>query len=226
MRHKIDFRIPRTEWRFFYGANLMFYRDRTHRTAGTLNRTLDNHFVFYADYDRLAYPFLVMEANYLQREFKLSDWHLFYCKDHKEGWHAVTLDKLLFWENFDVLKESCCDSKYKFGCFYTPAKCWTLRLLEKGDRDRVEYYGVIPSDYHEREKSRAHAELIEAFGAKIDWDKGKFDNYHMTDIEIFEGVKLPSGKTDKVEVGGITTEAYNTASHISKDSLKKELDKR
>ena len=199
----------------------MFYRDRTHRTVGTINRTLDNHFVFYADYDRIAEKYLVMEANYLQKRFKLSDFHILYCKDHKDAWHAVTFDKMLFWECFDVIKESCCDSKYKRGCFYTPAKCWTLRLLEKGDRDRVEYYGVIPSDYHEREKSRAHAELLEALGAKIDWNKGKFDNYHMADIELFEGIKRPDGKKENVEVGGIILESYKTASHISK----KELDK-
>jgi hypothetical protein len=223
MRIKIDFRIPRTKWRFFHGSNTMFYLDRTDRTAGTLNRTLDNHFVPYYDYDRISYPFLVLEANYLQREFHLSDFFLFYCKDHNEGWHVMTLDKLLFWECFDVLKHSCCDSNYKRGAFYTPAKCWTLRLLEKGNRDRVEYYGVIPSDYQEREKSRAHAELIRALGAEINWNKGKFDNYHITDIEVFEGVKLPNGERDKVEVGGITTEAYNTASHVSKESTKKEF---
>lgn len=223
MRIKIDFRIPRTNWRFFHGSNTILYRDRTDRTAGTLNRTLDNHFVFYADYDRIAYPFLVMEANYLQREFNLSDFHLFYCKDHKEGWHAMTLDKLLFWECFDVLKHSSCDSNYKHGCFYTPARCWTLRLLEKGNRDKVEYYGVIPSDYHIREKSRAHAELIQDLGGEIDWNKGKFDRYHMRDIEIFEGVKLPNGKRDKVALSGIMPEAYNTASHITKESTKKEF---
>jgi hypothetical protein len=225
MRHKIDFRIPRTDWRFFYGANLMFYRDRTHRTAGTLNRTADNRFIPYFDYDRIAYEFLVQEASCLQTQFKLSDFYLFNCKDHEDAWHALTLDKLLGWVCFDVIKNSFCDSKYKYGAFYTPARAWTLRLAEKGERDRVEYYGVIPSDYHEREKSRAHAELVEALGGEIDWNKGKFDKYHLTDIEVFEGIKLPNGERNKVRIGGITTEAYSTGSHISKKSVKKELDK-
>lgn len=221
MKFKVQFDIP-FKREFFLGISI--FPKRTATTMGTLNRTLDNRFVFYGDWDRIAYPFLVAEANALQREFNLSDFYLLYSKDHKEGWHALTLDKLLFWECFDLLKHSSCDSNYKYGCFYTPARCWTLRLLEKGkDRDRVEYYGVIPSTFHEREKSRAHAELLQALGAKIDWNKGKFDNYHMTDIEIFNGVKLPNGKIDRVELGGIITEEYKTASHISKKSLKKEM---
>jgi hypothetical protein len=222
MRIKIQFKIPFTKKEFFHGQTTCIIPQRTERTVGTLNRTLDNRFVFYGDWDRISYPYLVQEANIMQRKFKLSDWHVFYCKDHKEGWHAMTLDKLLFWEHFDVLKESTCDRNYKLGCYYSPERCWTLRLLEKGDRDRVEYYGVIPSDYHEREKSRAHAELAEALGAEIDWSKGKFDNYHITDIEVFEGVKLPNGKRDKVRLGGIMLECYSTASHTTKESLRKE----
>jgi hypothetical protein len=222
MRFKIQFKIPFTKKEFFHGQTTCILPQRTERTAGTLNRTLDNRFVFYGDWDRIAYDFLMLEANILQRNFKLSDFYLFHCKDHKDGWHVQTLDKLHFWEFYDLLKESTCDHNYKLGCFYSPARCWTLRFAEKGDRDRVEYYGVLPSKYQKREKSRAHAELLKALGAEVNW-QGKFDNYHMTDIEVFEGIKLPNGLRDKVRIGGVTTEAYSTASHVSKKSTKEEF---
>lgn len=219
MKFIVEQRVPFTKDRKFYLAwNIGILPSRPERAAGHLNRTLDLHFLPYFDWDRLAYQWLVFEAKILQKEFHLSDLYLFHAKDHEDGWNALTLDKLNFWEIPEVLKRSTCDRNYKSGCFYTPSRAWTTRITEKGERDRIEVYGVIPSDYQEREKSRAHAELIELFGAKVNWE-GKFDNYHWTDVEEFEGVKLG----EKIVIGGVTVEAYNTGSHTTRDSLKKEM---
>jgi len=223
MKFITEQKIPFTKRKFYIAWNIGILPQRPERCAGHLNRTLDLKFCPYFDWDRLAYSWLVMEANILQREFTLSDMYLFHCADHEDGWNAMTLDKLNYWECFDVLKRSTCDWNYKRGCFYTPSRAWTMRVTEKGERDRLEYFGVIPSKFQKREKSRAHAELIEAFGAEVNW-KGKFDNYHWTDIEEFEGIKLGDGTRDKVEIGGVTVEAYNTGSHTTKKSLKKGWD--
>jgi hypothetical protein len=221
MKFIIEQRLPFTNRKFYVAWNIGILPVRPERVAGHLNRTLDLHFLPYFDWDRLAYQMLVHETKVLQKEFQLSDFYLFHCADHEDGWNVLTLDKLDFWECFDVIKRSTSDRNYKQGCFYTPSRAWTMRATEKGERDRIEYYGVIPSDYQEREKSRAHAELIELLGAKVNW-QGKFDSYHWTDIEEFEGVKLG----EIIEVGGVTVEAYNTGSHTTKESLQKELEKK
>ena len=76
-----------------------------------------------------------------------------------------------------------------------------MRVIEKGERDKLEYDSIISSDYQIHQKSRAHAELLEALGFKVNW-KGKFDDFH---------------------IGDVITEAYNTGSCTTKESLKKEM---
>jgi hypothetical protein len=219
LKFLIEIPIPFTNRKFYHSHMTGITPKRDERTAGLINRTLDLKFLPFFDWDLLAYEMLVVEANVLQREFKLSDLYLFHSKDHEDGWNALTLDKLNHWDCYDVIKRSTCDRNYVNCCYYTPSKSWTMRFLEKGNRDRVEYYGVIPSCYQEREKSRAHAELIETFEAEVNW-KGKFDEYHLDTIEEFEGIKLFNGMRDKIKMGGVTSEAYNTGSHTTKESLK------
>lgn len=201
MKFITEQKIPFTKRKFYIAGNIGILPQRPERTAGMLNRTKDNYFLPFFDWDRLAYEFLEIEAKTLMKEFNLSDLYVFHAKDHPDGWNCMTLDKLNFWDCYAVINRSTCDRNYKRGCFYTPSRAWTMRFAEKGERDRIEYYGVIPSDIQVREKSRAHSELIQAVFAKVNWD-GKFDNYH---------------------IGDIITEAYNTGSHTTKDSLKEEM---
>lgn len=202
MKFITEQKIPFTNRKFYIAGNIGILPQRPERTAGHLNRTQDNYFLPYFDWDRYAYEFLKNEIKILQFEFQLSDTYLFHANDHPDGWNAMTLDKLVFWDCYRTINRSSCDRNYKQGCFYTPSRSWTMRVIEKGERDRLEYYGAIPSNSQVHQKSRAHAELIEALGAKVNWN-GKFDNYH---------------------IGDVITEAYNTGSHTTKKSLKKGWD--
>jgi hypothetical protein len=156
---------------------------REARTCGYLNRTKDNYFVPVLDYDCIDLAFLEMDLDVLGKEFHLSDWLIWHSKDADEyhGWHAVTLDKLTFSEFRQLLGRSSCDRDYKNAPFWTPSRSATLRMIEKGDRREVIYYGYLPSDIHEREKSNAHAEFFEKLGANIR-RFGTFDKYSLEDV--------------------------------------------
>lgn len=222
MKSKREFKqkIPFIGKEFFFDGylNIGWVQKRPEKVGGHLNRTLDGYFVPYLDYDNLAYHWLVSEANILQTEFKLSDFYLFHAEDHEDGWNVMMLDKLNLRENIEVLNRSTCDWNYKRGYLFTPSRSWTLRVTEKGERKRVDYFGVIPSDYQEREKSRAHAEMLEMFGAPINWNR-KYDNFHLDTVVMYEGVRLFNGMRDKHKYHGVTSEVYNTGSHLTKKSV-------
>jgi hypothetical protein len=120
------------------------------------------------DYDSIDVNRLNLELDVLQDEFHLSTFYLFHAKDHEDGYHAVSLDKMVFRDCLEVIRRSSCDNAFKNGAFLNPSRAWTLRLLAKGNRLPVEYYGKLSSKYDERPQSGAHAELLLNWNVPLD----------------------------------------------------------
>jgi hypothetical protein len=153
------------------------------RTTGYFNRTADHMFIPVFDYDQIDPQMLTLEHIWLQDNYRLGQGYLFHAKDNEYGFHVLYLDKLLFGQCHEVQNRSSCDYAYKQGALINPSRSWTLRLIEKGQRSHVEFYGYITSKYNEREISGAHAEFVEALGATVPTE-AKRDKFHIGDLFI------------------------------------------
>src|SRR3990167_226896 len=107
---------------------------------GILNRTDDNYFCPFFDYDGVNVSVVKEEADFLQKNYDIGPLMLRKSSSFvsKSGvtvgsWHLVGFSKLTLPEYEDVLRHSRCDRGFKAGFKLEPERAWVLRIGKKID---------------------------------------------------------------------------------------------
>lgn len=132
-------------------------------TGGMASRCADGLHVLFLDYDGITEEVLDEELEAGRDVFKTSEFYKFLTdKKHRLKWHAVCLDKFKIYPLYHkVIPFFSCDFAFKGGPRIYEWKSWVLRDFPKGEKDKPEFVGVIPSKYHLRKQSSAHSKYLE-----------------------------------------------------------------
>ncbi len=134
--------------------NISIINRKTAWTRGSSNKTKDNYFVPYFDYDRMKKSYVVEELKILQEQFDLGDILLF--KSSENNFQAVSFAKLTLHEFQEVLMHSSCDYAFiKFPKYLPYAKYYVLRQFAKGNTPKPLYIKTLKGKT-DRQQSHAH----------------------------------------------------------------------
>jgi hypothetical protein len=161
-------------------------------TTGITNSCDDSRFVFFADYDNTPYHFVEGDVQYLQKKYGLSDAYI--IQSDEKSFHAIIPDKMPLKELLTIMSDCACDPAYSWAARRVD-HCWILRTEVKGNRPAPEFYRVIKSPYHAREKSLKHLKFLALkHGVKPDY-RGADDS---TEVELRNYETLShTSKTEK-----------------------------
>ncbi len=106
-------------------------------TWGLTNRTPDNRFVVFLDFDTVEYNTVLEEISMLQRNFNagtalVRTTHLKNYKEQEVGsYHVFFFTKFSFPAVERLISLTRCDSAFKFCWKYNQQRVWVLRIGEK-----------------------------------------------------------------------------------------------
>jgi len=109
-------------------------------TWGITNRTRDNYFVLFLDYDKVEYNVVLEDIDFLQKNFDVGTviTRVSSLQNYKEeevgNYHVIGFTKFTFPEVREMIKLTRCDSHFKSGYVYQQ-RAWVLRIGEKIDFD-------------------------------------------------------------------------------------------
>ena len=131
----MDFRLP-----FNRVVKLNVYELPTAETFGILNRTADNFFVPFFDYDNVNREVVDEEIDFFEKNFRLgpalvrkTSSFITDSKTEIGSYHLVYFCKLTLPEYVELLKVSRCDSGFKAGFRLEPERAWVHRIGLKID---------------------------------------------------------------------------------------------
>ena len=132
------------------------YKYPTMVSYGLTNRTSDNYFMVFLDYDLVEDKVVLEDVNFLQKNFNLGNALIrISSKEYvKEkgclvgSFHVFFFTKLLFPEVKEIISLTRCDSHFKYGYKYQQ-RCWVLRIGEKLENNTIKkpftkFYKFIP----------------------------------------------------------------------------------
>lgn len=138
----------------------------TYQVYGLTNRTEDNYFLLFADYDNVEDTIVFQDIKMLQQKFKLGTClvRLSNQKYKKKNgafvasFHIIFFSKLPFKIMFEIIKHLRCDENFKKARFQQRVK--VLRLSEKGKKIKPYFYKLLiaKSKY---QCSKAHVKFFE-----------------------------------------------------------------
>lgn len=154
--------------------NISIINRKTAWTRGCSNKTKDNYFCSFFDYDRMKKSYVKEELKILQEQFNLGDLLIF--KSSENNYQAVGFGKLTLHEFQEVLMHSSCDYAFiKFPKYLPYAKYYVLRQFSKGNTPAPEFLYVLKAKT-DREQSLAHWKYFKALYPKMDVKLTKSDN--------------------------------------------------
>jgi hypothetical protein len=115
-------------------------------TLGLTNRTEDNYFVPFLDYDKVEEQVIYDDIDFLQKNFDLGTALVIVSSDREQempsgriigNYHIIFFTKLTFPECREVIDLSRCDYKFKKGWRFQQ-RAWVLRVLGKKGIDGLE----------------------------------------------------------------------------------------
>lgn len=117
---------------------IKLYSLPTQQTIGITNRTEDNYFVLFLDYDTVEYDVVREDVDFLQKNFdigtvitRVTQEKLNNIVDKEVGsYHVIGFTKFTFPEIREMINLTRCDSHFKTGYKYQ-SRCWVLRIAEK-----------------------------------------------------------------------------------------------
>ena len=134
--------------------NFVIINRKTAWTRGSSNKTKDNYFVPYFDYDRMKQSYVEEELKILQEQFKLGDLLLFQSSEN--NFQVVGFSKLTLHEFQEVLMHSSCDYAFiQFPKYLPYAKYYVLRQFSKGKTPKPLYIKTLKGNT-DRQQSYAH----------------------------------------------------------------------
>ena len=167
--------------------NFSIINRKTAWTRGSSNKTKDNYFVPYFDYDRMKQSYVEEELKILQEQFELGDLLLF--KSSENNFQAVGFGKMTLHEFQEVLMHSSCDYAFiKFPKYLPYAKYYILRQFAKGNTQKPLYIKTLKGNT-DRQQSYAHLKYF-----KILYPDAKINQSTNSDgLEYITIVDYPTG---------------------------------
>lgn len=126
---------------------------RKEEMIGQTNRTQDNLFTIFLDYDQFELEWLESELRALQEGWKLGDFHI--IESSGNSYHAVCLDKVSLSTLIEIMYNTSIDPGYIKVPLKLGKKLFTLRISEKNGT-KPKFIKTIKSNYNNGEKSKAH----------------------------------------------------------------------
>lgn len=106
-------------------------------TVGLTNRTKDNYFLPFIDYDEVEYDVVKEDVDFLQKNYDIGTVVITKSSEEKElsgklvgNYHVIGFTKFTFPEVKEMLRLTRCDWSFRKG-FKFQQRCWVLRVLEK-----------------------------------------------------------------------------------------------
>ena len=152
----------------------MLYNSPNSWVHGYSSRTQFGKYVLFHDYDNLDEEAIVQELEFLQKEYKLSDYYIFKL-DRENSFHAVCLDTFSIREAYNIQISTSCDLAFIHSIKRLQSKEWILRWGKKGDRGCPIYSRTVKSPFDCKIKSSAHANFLKKLGVPINVNKGRWD---------------------------------------------------
>jgi len=143
------------KWRWLFESSLV--KKATHWTTGTLNRTENGEYVFYADYDLMKKEYIHGELKHLQHIYDLGNIHIF--ESSPKSFHAISFVKLTAKEYIEILMNSSCCQAFLNVPRFSSYRNWVLRHFSKGSKDAPKYLYTIKSTTN-RKQSLAHYNFL------------------------------------------------------------------
>lgn len=137
------------------------YRKPNKSVFGYTNRTPDNQYVLFLDYDNYELEWLGQEIQSLSSAWGLN--HFLVFQSSEKGYHLVCLQKLKSQEFMAILKDSDCDTAFRNVPRYSSYRSWVLRIGNKGDTPAPKYinfYLTNLTDKKDYKYSNAHLLLL------------------------------------------------------------------
>lgn len=148
---------------------------------GITNKTQDNKFIPFIDYDNIPLDLVVKEIHDIQNIFKLG---CGFVISTTNGFNVFFLDKLSYKDCIDILKYSSCDLNYLR--FSVEKNNMTIRL--GNDKNFV---FCISSDFNKNVLSSAHYNLFNMvfdrdifFSPYFDYKKNLYDFDNLSDFSF------------------------------------------
>lgn len=150
---------------------------------GFTNRTLDGKYIICIDYDKIKLEWITYELERIQKEHKLSTFHIF--KSNTNNYHAICFDKVTYHQLINILSQTTTDPDYLNIGRRHGLKIWVLRTTPK--EQPITYIGYVPNE-SDNTKSLAHIELITKLypQTKKYINTNKTDTYHKAIIARYQ----------------------------------------
>jgi hypothetical protein len=162
-------KLPFKKTLIINGPRLHLIPTRDIETVGFWDICEDGLHVILLDYDAIDRIFMFQDLRWLQKAFRLSDFHVLTTKQEKMdicgreetigSYHCICLDKVPFATAVEIIQRSHCDAAFKRGAFLNIARVWTLRAFEDY-RPKPHYITTVKSPFAEYQQSSAHAEFL------------------------------------------------------------------
>lgn len=133
---------------------------------GITNRTDDNNYLLFLDYDNVEDTIVYQDIKMLQSKFNLGTCIIRlsnkrYIKSNKAfvaSFHVIFFSKLPFKSMLEIMKYTRCDENFKKANFQQ--RCKVLRLSQKGAKVSPVFYQLIKAKSNYK-CSKEHAQLFE-----------------------------------------------------------------
>ena len=116
---------------------------------GYSNATQYGDYIVTLDYDDVSKDIVLEDAQFIQKNFKLTPFYLFTTKQKRKNnntignYHLISLSKVDYNTFQDILNVSRCDNKYKTMNRRNPFRSWVIRLSDKGKRHKPEFLNIV-----------------------------------------------------------------------------------
>ncbi|MEM5784735.1 MAG: hypothetical protein QXF15_03300 [Candidatus Aenigmatarchaeota archaeon] len=143
--YKLSFKLVSPLY-FCYNAKIV--------TVGIMNKTENNYYVLFLDYDNVEKYVVENDIDFLQKNYNLGSCVLLkssnsiYKPDGKEvgNYHVFFFTECKLEEIKEMLKNTCCDDKFKSGYIYEH-RAWVLRIYKKISLKNKKTIKYIPRLY-------------------------------------------------------------------------------
>lgn len=157
--------------------------------------------LMHQEYDNIEKWIVEDELKLLQHYYKLTPFYLFTTKEEVNevsknlcgNYHAICLTKMPVQKISDIQDKTHIDWKYKGMFRISRYKSWVLRSIEKQERDKPAYLGIIGEIKNLNNKvSEAHLKILKTFYDIDDIDYKNLDGSKETILTTYNtsaGVK-------------------------------------
>lgn len=162
----MNIKLPFNRLLIIKTPKVIFTKMPKYSVYGLTNRTDDNMYLLFADYDNVEDTIVYQDIQMLQSKFELGTCLIRssnqkYTKSDKSivgSFHLIFFAKLPYKTMLDIIQYLRCDENFKKANFQQ--RCKVLRLSQKGVKVSPQFYQLVKAKT-ELQSSKAHIEFFE-----------------------------------------------------------------